>query len=672
MKPFRTTLGLRLIIAFILVVLGATSIPTILQVRALYARIYEEAERRMTSELEICSLVLDRKKRTLTRVGRSMSHNMFLGRILAHDIQLPAKSEMIKGVAKKSLSDADRSEISYLTIVDRQGDVLFRSGNELETLGYNLSGDPYVQEALEGRAAAGYSLMDGTALWEEGLVGSPLPDTVSGPPGLVLKVAVPVFPVSEGAQDFSDTVDRAHQREAVGAVIVGYYFNGEKDVLRDMYLRTGGVASVYTADGLANSSKENWIPSLSRDYFNKPIGKERRIRNYQDRGEIGGYLQLQALDGSAAAVFELRTSTGFIAAARRHLLKNTILYSVIGLLLAMLLGLVITRRITEPIQTLQRGAEEIGRGNMGYRIVVPGNDEIAQLAEAFNVMAGRLNQSMEDMRLSKQQVEEYSNRLKNAHASLEMYSRELEKVNQQLLDSNIKLQKANEVKDTFLSTVSHELKTPLTTIIGYVSMLLEGALDAISHDQRQALEVVLRRGKNLQELIADLLNLSRLDAGRLELRRRYVDLAHEMRNVEEVFSERLKQSGLQILMSVPEHLPRVNVDSERLGQILFNLVGNAIKFTQPGGAVTIRISHPQDANHVIVSVSDTGIGMPAHELNHIFERFYQVDRRDGREYPGTGLGLAISKELVELHGGRIWAESEPGKGSAFSFTLPIN
>jgi len=287
-------------------------------------------------------------------------------------------------------------------------------------------------------------------------------------------------------------------------------------------------------------------------------------------------------------------------------------------------------------------------------------------------MAGRLNQSMEDMRLSKQQVEEYSNRLKNAHASLEMYSRELEKVNQQLLDSNIKLQKANEVKDTFLSTVSHELKTPLTTIIGYVSMLLEGALDAISHDQRQALEVVLRRGKNLQELIADLLNLSRLDAGRLELRRRYVDLAHEMRNVEEVFSERLKQSGLQILMSVPEHLPRVNVDSERLGQILFNLVGNAIKFTQPGGAVTIRISHPQDANHVIVSVSDTGIGMPAHELNHIFERFYQVDRRDGREYPGTGLGLAISKELVELHGGRIWAESEPGKGSAFSFTLPIN
>lgn len=668
MKSFQTSLGTRLVVAFILVVLGATSIPTILQVRALYGRIHEEARRRMISDLEVCSLVLDRKKRTLTRVARSVSHNMYLGRILAHDIQAPAKAEMIKGVGKNSLSDADRAEVSFLTIVDGNGDVLFRSGNEFETLGYNLSADSFVQEALKGRSAAGYALMDATALWEEGLIENPLPGPGGGPPGLVLKVAAPVF----RAPDASNALPGPGRSDAVGAVIAGYYFNGEDDVLRDIFGRTGGVASVYTVDGLVNSTRENWIPTLPREFFTGGKTGERRIRNFHDRGEIGGYMKLRALDSSVAAVFELRTSTAFIASARSQMLKNTIFYSVIGLLLAMLLGLVITRRITGPIRNLQKGAEQIGRGNMDFRIEASGHDEIAQLAESFNVMAARLSQSMREMRQSKQQVEDYSTRLKSAHASLEMYSRELEKVNQQLLDSNIKLQKANEVKDTFLSTVSHELKTPLTTIIGYVSMFLEGALGEISDSQREALEVVLRRGRNLQELIADLLSLSRLDAGRLELRRRYVDLAQELRTVEEVFSERLRQSGLQILMSVPEHLPRVNADSERLGQILFNLVGNAIKFTPSGGTITIRISHPQDANHVIVSVSDTGIGMPRHELTHIFDRFYQVDRRDGREYPGTGLGLAISRELVELHGGRIWAESEPGKGSVFSFTLPIN
>jgi len=187
-------------------------------------------------------------------------------------------------------------------------------------------------------------------------------------------------------------------------------------------------------------------------------------------------------------------------------------------------------------------------------------------------------------------------------------------------------------------------------------MFLEGALGEMTEEQRQSFEIVSRRGKNLQDLISDLLDLSKLDSGRLELRRRYVDLTQELRNVEEVFRERLRENNQQIMLSVPDNIPRVPADSDRLAQILFNLVGNAVKFSPAG---------------VTISVSDTGIGIPHSELQHIFERFYQIDRRDGREYPGTGLGLAISKVLVELHGGRIWAESREGHGSTFFFTLPL-
>jgi signal transduction histidine kinase len=278
---------------------------------------------------------------------------------------------------------------------------------------------------------------------------------------------------------------------------------------------------------------------------------------------------------------------------------------------------------------------------------------------------------MEEMRMSKQQVEDYSQRLKSAHSSLEMYSRELEKVNQELLKSNINLRKANEVKDTFLSTVSHELKTPLTTIIGYISMILEGALGELREEQRQSLEVVLRRGRNLQALISDLLSLSRIDAGRLELRRSYIDLGKELRGLEEVFSEHLKEAGLSLELFVEDNLPHVYADRDRINQALFNLVSNAIKFTPAGGMINVHARYRRDENLVETSVTDTGIGIPESEQSHIFERFYQIDKHDGREYAGTGLGLAITKELIELHSGVLSVESRTGRGSTFTFTLPL-
>lgn len=668
MKRPQMSLGFKLTLVFMIVMLGATSIPTAYELTYLFNQIYDESRRKMDSDIEIAALVLEKHETMLLRIGRTFSRDMWLGKIVAYPSDPRTKVTMLKERAKNFLRGFSEPDLSFMTITDASGAVVFRSRRELTGLEDISTKDPLFKGAIKGDQVTGYRAVRSREMWEHGLLKDEPPATDKRT-WLLIEAAVPIF--SQEAEVITPSGKSSEQPGAVGTIIVGYWVNRDKTVLEEIHKRTKGAASIYLKEGLVNTTARNWISRLPDEFFTPGRRFTRKIVTYADRGEIGGYFPLQDIGGGPAAIFELRSSTASISQIWSHSLRNSFIFTAFGLLVAMSLGMVVMRRLTGSIQLLSSGAEEIGRGNLTHRITIGGRDEISQLADGFNLMAVRLQRSMEEMRLSKSQVEEYSNRLKSAHASLEMYSHELEKVNQQLLDSNIKLQKANEVKDTFLSTVSHELKTPLTTIIGYVSMFIEGALGGMSDEQRQALEVVSRRGKNLQDLISDLLDLSKIDSGKVELRRRYLDINNELKNVEEVFHERLKANNQQMMISVPENPPRVSADSERIAQVLFNLVGNAIKFTPAGGMITVRISCPQDANHLIISVADTGIGIPQSELTHIFERFYQVDRRDGREYPGTGLGLAISKDLVELHGGRIWAESRDGHGSTISFTLPL-
>lgn len=668
MKRPQISLGFKLTLVFMIVMLGATSIPTAYELTYLFNQLYDESRHKMDSDIEIASLVLEKHETMLLRIGRTFSRDMWLGKIVAYPSDPRTKVTMLKERAKNFLRGFSEPDLSFMTITDASGAVVFRSRRELTGMEDISTKDPLFKGAIKGDQVTGYRAVKSREMWEHGLLKDEPPATDKRT-WLLIEAAVPIF--SHEADVITPSGKSMDQPGAVGTIIVGYWVNKDKTVLEEIHKRTKGAASIYLKDGLVNTTERNWISRLPDEFFAPGRGFSRKIVTYADRGEIGGYFPLVDIGGGPAAIFELRSSTATISQIWSHSLRNSFIFTAFGLLVAMSLGMVVMRRLTGSIMLLSSGAEEIGRGNLSHRITIGGRDEIAQLADGFNLMAVRLQRSMEEMRLSKSQVEEYSNRLKSAHASLEMYSHELEKVNQQLLDSNIKLQKANEVKDTFLSTVSHELKTPLTTIIGYVSMFIEGALGGMNDEQRQALEVVSRRGKNLQDLISDLLDLSKIDSGKVELRRRYLDINNELKNVEEVFHERLKANNQQMMISVPENPPRVSADSERIAQVLFNLVGNAIKFTPADGMITVRISCPQDANHLIISVADTGIGIPQSELTHIFERFYQVDRRDGREYPGTGLGLAISKDLVELHGGRIWAESREGHGSVISFTLPL-
>jgi len=228
---------------------------------------------------------------------------------------------------------------------------------------------------------------------------------------------------------------------------------------------------------------------------------------------------------------------------------------------------------------------------------------------------------------------------------------------------------ADRAKTEFISTVSHELRTPMTSIKGYVDLLLLGSAGPLSEMQRRFLQIVKSNADRLKLLVDDLLDISRIESGRLQLDLRPVPLEAAVEAVVASLKARLDEKNQRLELDLPAFLPPVQADKDRLIQILMNLVSNAHKYTPEGGQIRIRACVEGEAVHV--AVSDTGIGIPPEALPRIFERFYRVDDPRVQETPGTGLGLSIVKALVEMHGGRIWVESEVGRGSTFHFTIPI-
>lgn len=225
------------------------------------------------------------------------------------------------------------------------------------------------------------------------------------------------------------------------------------------------------------------------------------------------------------------------------------------------------------------------------------------------------------------------------------------------------------MKSNFISIVSHELKTPLTSIRGFVRLLETGRVGPINEKQRHYLDIVLQQTDSLTQLIEDLLDLSRIEAGIIEVRRERVDVQPVISGVLDRLENLAREKGVRVSMSVPEDLPPVTGDADRLAQVFTNLIHNAIKFTPSGGEVWVEAT--ADGETCLLKVSDTGMGISPQDLPRIFDKFYQADSSPTREQSGTGLGLSISRELVTAHGGRMWVESSRGKGTTFSFTLPL-
>jgi signal transduction histidine kinase len=259
----------------------------------------------------------------------------------------------------------------------------------------------------------------------------------------------------------------------------------------------------------------------------------------------------------------------------------------------------------------------------------------------------------------------------SAHQNTRRLATEVRQTAKRLEQLNTDLDAAMKSKDQFLSNVSHELRTPLNSIIGFTDLLLTEELGPpLSDQQRDFLETVARNGRQLLELINELLDLQRIAAGRMDIKQEEVDLSGLLQEAAGSVKAQVQKHGHALVVTSPPEELRVLADRGRVRQILLNLLSNAIKFTPDGGRITVAAAPVNGGAAARIAVSDTGIGIAAEDQPKLFKEFSQLDASASRRYEGTGLGLALSRRLIELQGGTIGVESEMGKGSTFWFILP--
>jgi signal transduction histidine kinase len=324
------------------------------------------------------------------------------------------------------------------------------------------------------------------------------------------------------------------------------------------------------------------------------------------------------------------------------LLRTSILL-LIGLGVALLASFFVARRVVRPLRTLRQGVERIGRGDLGARLEIKTGDEIEILAEEFNKMTAHLRE---------------------AQTGLE---RKVAERTQDLTIANEKLEEASKHKSQFLASVNHELRTPLSAIIGYARLLQRETAAQISPLQRDNLQDLLNNADRLLHMIDSLLDFAKIEAGKVEILVEPVIIEELVQDAADTVEPMLNRDSVRLIRDIASDIAPLHTDREKLRQIILNLLGNAVKFTDRG---EIRIMACEENGDFKLTVADTGIGIDVADMNRIFEEFDRGGLTSDSAYRGTGLGLAIVKRLVDVLGGSIAVESEVGKGSTFTVTLP--
>lgn len=327
----------------------------------------------------------------------------------------------------------------------------------------------------------------------------------------------------------------------------------------------------------------------------------------------------------------------------------------VGLALSAAASLVLTRRMLRPIHALQEGAARIGAGSLDERISLQTGDELEALAEQFNRMAAQVQESYANL---EGKVRERTTDLSEALRALQEKTQQLEV--------------ASRHKSVFLASMSHEFRTPMHAIIGCSEILLDPSLPVTEQERSQFLRDILVNGRHLLALINNLLDLSRIETGRLDLRIEPTAVRDVLDAVHGTMRPLAAKKRIQFELEYANGSGLVPMDAMRMRQTLVNLVGNALKFTPEGGRVWVRSFLSQPDGNLRIEVEDTGPGIPAEERERIFVEFQQVPVAQAAGRPeGAGLGLTLARSFVEMHGGRLWVESEVGRGSTFIITLPV-
>jgi signal transduction histidine kinase len=372
-------------------------------------------------------------------------------------------------------------------------------------------------------------------------------------------------------------------------------------------------------------------------------------RNWQHKQVLSAF---QTVDPPGWRVFVEEPLSVAYAPLESALVRTALLLAAF-LVLAVAVSILLARRMVRPITSMQAAATRIGEGELEHRIEVGRKDELGLLADEFNLMAGRLQESYASL---EDKVAERTRELAETLAELDEKSRQLEAVSRH--------------KSQFLANMSHELRTPLNAIIGFSEVLREQMFGPLNEQQLGYVDDVLDAGRHLLSVINDVLDLSKVEAGRMELELTEVSVPETLRSGLTMQEARADRNGVKLGLAIDPDEIVVQADERKLRQVVFNLLSNAVKFTPPGGRVEVT-AHLTDGV-VEVAVADTGAGIAPEEQELIFEEFQQARGTNGGAQPeGTGLGLPLSRRFIELHGGRLWVESAPGQGSTFRFTLPV-
>jgi signal transduction histidine kinase len=398
------------------------------------------------------------------------------------------------------------------------------------------------------------------------------------------------------------------------------------------------------------SRESNWSVERDTDGLHFRLAravwaKQSCLRCHTDGGPAAPYRENQ-LAGVITVDLPTSMSESGIAVNRVVIVAAGALAGVLAILV---FYIIVRRFILSPIDELRDVAARVTAGDLAVRARVATGDEFEQLSNSLNTMLERLRASQEEL--------QRANRL-------------LDEKLLQMAETNVALFEANRVKSEFIANVSHELRTPLTSIIGFAELLREGPHAETNSRTSRYAENILISGRILLEIINDLLDLAKIEAGKIELRIEPINLEEMCTTLLDFVRPLADKKNVHLESRIDDDLPVVSTDRGRLRQVLFNFLSNAIKFTPDGGQVTLAAERDGD-DRVRMAVSDTGPGISREHQALIFDKFRQIDSSPTREHHGTGLGLAIAKELTYLLNGDIGVESELGHGAAFWVCLPV-
>ncbi|MFW6120391.1 MAG: ATP-binding protein [Petrotogales bacterium] len=405
--------------------------------------------------------------------------------------------------------------------------------------------------------------------------------------------------------------------------------------------------------------------------------------NYAGEEVVGGIIYLTELN--VCLVAEINETEAFVPlfGLRNALFSISFFVAV----LVVIFGYFISKTITNPIKMLSDVTKKISGGDLNAVVKVDSKDEVGSLAKSFDTMRKSLKKTRQDLldaqKVLEKKVEERTQELNEKVVKLKESEKAtlnimddlqgsvdaLERSKKMIEQQNIRLKKLDRIKSDFLNVTSHELRTPMSAIKGYIQMVLKQTLGDITDEQQKALNVVLRNTDRLDNLIRDILDISRLESGTMKFVPEETNVQKMVDEAVETMKSSADLKNIKINTDMGDDLPGLTIDQSRIRQVIINMVSNAVKFSPDGSIINVRVKKQKD--DVLFEIQDVGRGIPEDEQEKIFDTFYQVDGGVDRKFGGAGLGLAIARGIVLSHGGKISVDSEVEKGSAFRFTLPL-